>query len=217
MPRSRVPRRSPRRRCPRPACIGVPRRVWLQLRGRPVFVTTISVSLLLTTLLEGRGPGVAPSVGDDDRRSAQLVAVGEFGNSLALEHGAPATVELSGLPTLDGRFPRVWFQGIVGLGRRLWRARFRGVVGFNVGELLFEALLDQSSQPRRDVDGLISIARASHAKPRQRTLDGDQVRDDLDRAGRGRRPRRRPTSRARRTARATSGPRWRCCAAIRTR
>ena len=52
---------------------------------------------------EGRGPGVAPSVGDDDRRAAQLVARGEVGHPRAFEHGTPALVELAGRPPLDGR------------------------------------------------------------------------------------------------------------------
>ena len=104
-------------------------------------------------LLEGRGPRVASSVGDDDGRSGQLVAVGEQGDPLALEHGAPAPVELAGLPTLDGRLARVGPEDLVGLGRRLGRVGPGGVAGLEVGELLDEALLDQASQPGGDVDG----------------------------------------------------------------
>ena len=69
-----------------------------------------------THLRQGGGPGVAPSVGDDDRRSGQLVAVGKLGNPLALEHGAPAAVELAGLPTLDERFRSGRAGGSGGLG-----------------------------------------------------------------------------------------------------
>ena len=67
------------------------------------------------------------------------VALGELGNPLALEHGAPAPVELAGFPTLDGRFVRVGPAGVVGLGRRLWRVGPGGVEGLKVGELLDEA------------------------------------------------------------------------------
>ena len=55
-------------------------------RGRPVVVvTTISASLRLTTALNGRGPGLAVSVGDADRRAGELVALGDGGHLLAVE------------------------------------------------------------------------------------------------------------------------------------
>ena len=95
--------------------------MWPHRRGRPVLVTTISVSRRADDGREGRGPGVAPAVGDDDRRAAQQVARGEVGHVRAFEYSAPALVELAGRPPRDRRFLRVGFQVVVGLGRRGWR------------------------------------------------------------------------------------------------
>ena len=73
-------------------------------------------------LLDGRGPGVAPSVGDDDRRAAQLVARGERGHRRAVEHRAPdPLVELAGRPPRDRRCLRV--GGVQGGGGRRIRRR----------------------------------------------------------------------------------------------
>ena len=110
---------------------------------------------------EGRGPGVAPSVGDDDRRAAQLVARGEVSHLRAFEHGAPALVELAGHPSRDRRLVRVGLQLVDGLGR----LGGRGLVGLLVGELVLEGLVDQAAQPRGDVDGFLpaeSVEPAPH-------------------------------------------------------
>ena len=112
--------------------------------------------------LKCRRPGVAPSVGDEDRRAAQLVARGEVGHPRAFEHGAPALVELAGRPPLDRRFLRVGVQVVVWLGRRGWRLWGRGLDEFLVWELVFKGLVDQSAQPRGDVDGFL---RAESVEP----------------------------------------------------
>ena len=86
-------------------------------------------------------------------------------------------------PPSDRRFPRVWCQVVVGLGRRVGcrgvvglgrrvgcrgvvglgrRVGCRGVVEFPVGELDVEGLVDQAAQPRGDVDGFL---RAESVEP----------------------------------------------------
>ena len=147
-----------------PAAVETPS-VWPHLRGRPVLVTTISVSLLLTTSLRVVVQASPRLSVTRIRRSAQLVALGEVGHPLAFEHGAPALVELAGRPPLDGRFLRVGCQGVVGFGRRVWRVGCRGVVGLPVGELVLEGLSDQAAHPGRDVDGFLraeSVELAPH-------------------------------------------------------
>ena len=138
------------------------------LRGRPVLVTTISVSLLLTTCLR-------VAVQESPLLSVTMMGVpGSWSLSGSWATGSPSStapqplVELAGLPTLDRRLVRVGLQVVVGLGRRVWRfgpGGVVGVVGLKVGELLFEALLDQSSQPGGDVDGFLlseSVDTAPH-------------------------------------------------------
>ena len=106
--------------------------------------------------LQGRGPSVAPAVGDDDRRAGQLVAHGEVGHLRAFEHGAPALVELAGRPPRDRRCVRVGCQVVGWLGRRGWRVGCRRVVWLPVGELVFKGLVDQAAHPGGDVDGFLS-------------------------------------------------------------
>ena len=73
-------------------------------------------------ILDGRGPGFAPSVGDADWRAAQLVARGESGHRRTVEHRAPhPRVELAGRPPLGRRRVRVWVQGGCGRGGRIRR------------------------------------------------------------------------------------------------
>ena len=55
----------------------------------------------------------------------------------------------------------------------------RSVEAFRVGARAGAAAAAADPVPR--AMNLISIARAPATQPRQRTLDGDQVRDDLDR------------------------------------
>ena len=106
--------------------------------------------------LQGRGPSIAPSVGDDDRRAGQLVAHGEVGHLRAFEYSAPALVELAGRPPRDRRFVRIWLQLVGWLGRRGWRVGCRRVVWLPVGELVFKGLVDQAAHPGGDVDGFLS-------------------------------------------------------------
>ena len=92
--------------------------------------------------LQGRGPSVAPSVGDDDRRAGQLVAHGEVGHLRAFEYSAPALVELAGRPPRDRRFVRIWLQLVGWLGRRVGcRARR---LAPRRGKLVFKGLVDQA-------------------------------------------------------------------------
>ena len=122
---------------------------------------------------EGRGPGVAPAVGDDDRRTGELVALWEFGHPLAFEHSAPTLVELAGRPPRGRRFLRVVFQGVVGLGRRGWRIGCQVVVGLPVGELFLEGLADQAAQPGGQVDGFLraeSVEPAPHLRSTRKRM-----------------------------------------------
>ena len=93
---------------------------------------------------EGRGPGLSPLVGHDDRGAGQLIVVGELGDPRALEQGAPLAIgESAGSPALDGRLLRVGFRNVGGLDGRLLRVGLRGggeVVG-EVGELLLKPLI----------------------------------------------------------------------------
>ena len=147
-----------------PATVETPVRV-ASPAARPAGIGDHDLSVGSTDdVREGRGPGVAPSVGDDDRRAGQLVALGQVGHLLAFEHGAPALVELAGRPPFDRRFLRVWCQVVVGLGQRVWRVWYQ-VVEFPVGELFLKGLVDQSAQPRGDIDGFLpaeSVELAPH-------------------------------------------------------
>ena len=103
---------------PLPAAVETPA-VWLASPARPAGRRDHDLGVASADdVREGRGPGVAPSVGDDDRPAAQLVARGEVGYSRAFEYSAPALVELAGRPPRQRRFLRVWGQVVGGLGRR---------------------------------------------------------------------------------------------------
>ena len=115
---------------------------------------------------EGRGPGVAAAVGDDDRRAAQLVACGKVGHVRAFEYRAPALVELAGRPPRDRRLVRVGLPA----RRRARPARLaaRGPGPRRVsssGNSSLRAFLDQAAQPGGDVDGFLrseSVEPAPH-------------------------------------------------------
>ena len=138
------------------------------LRGRPVLVTTISVSLLLTTSFR-------VAVQESPLLSVTMMGVpgswslsGSWATCWPSRTAPQPLVELAGLPTLDRRLVRVGLQVVVGLGRRVWRfgpGGVVGVVGLKVGELGF--LRPCPTSRRNQAETLMAFSSRSLSIPRR--------------------------------------------------
>ena len=136
----------------RPATVETPSG-WPHRRGRPVLVTTISVSLRLTT-------AVRVVVQASPRRSVTTIGVpGSWSLSGRSATCAPSSTapqpwsSWRGVHPSTGGFCGSGSRASYGLSRHGWRVEGRGVVELPFGELFFEALVDQSAHPGGDVDG----------------------------------------------------------------